>query len=43
MAEEVKLMKGNSAPAIYDIPSCFRLTPGLDDEVMTAFPQPAPP
>jgi hypothetical protein len=29
---------GNSQAARYDIPSCIKLTPGLEEEVMTRVP-----
>ena len=34
---------GSSAPAIYVIPSCLRLMPGEEEEVITRAPQPAAP
>ncbi len=37
------IRQGSWAAAIYEIPSCIRLIPGLDDEVITRAPAPAPP
>ena len=34
---------GSMAPARYDMPSCLRLTPGDEEDVITAFPEAAPP
>ena len=34
---------GSSAQAMYDSPSCIRLIPGLDEEVIALAPAPAAP
>ena len=34
---------GSSAPIMYDMPSCLRLIPGLDEDVITRAPAPAAP
>ena len=40
---QLTMTQGSSAPAMYVIPSCFRLMPGEEEEVMARMPAPAAP